>query len=179
VVVGSSGSGKTTVAIDLAKRLGVPHIELDSIYHQPGWQPLPEEEFKQSVAAATSGIRWVIDGNYSAVWELVWSRADAVVILAYPRRLVTKQLFKRTIVRVVSRQRLWNSNREPWSNLFSWNPEKNIIRWSWTNHDKYHHRYLDAMSDPRWSHITFLRLTHPQQTAIFLRGLSMTTPANF
>ena len=37
VVVGTSGSGKTTVAGQLALILGVPHIELDSLHWEPDW----------------------------------------------------------------------------------------------------------------------------------------------
>ena len=40
-VVGNSGSGKSTLAAALAAHLDAPWIELDSIYHQPGWNPLP------------------------------------------------------------------------------------------------------------------------------------------
>jgi adenylate kinase family enzyme len=39
-VVGSSGSGKTTLAAQIARCLGAPHLELDSVFHQPGWEPL-------------------------------------------------------------------------------------------------------------------------------------------
>lgn len=80
-VVGVSGSGKTTVARELAARLSVPHIELDAIYHQPGWAGLPAEEFRSRVADLVAAQGWVIDGNYSAVQPLIWQRADTVLWL--------------------------------------------------------------------------------------------------
>ena len=48
-VVGNSGSGKTTVARAIAGALGVPHLELDAVFHQPDWQPLDTAEFRRIV----------------------------------------------------------------------------------------------------------------------------------
>jgi adenylate kinase family enzyme len=66
VVVGTSGSGKTTVARELAHRHGVPHVELDALFHGPNWAETPAEEFRRRVAAATDGDGWVVDGNYES-----------------------------------------------------------------------------------------------------------------
>lgn len=41
VVVGQSGSGKSTLARRLAEHLRVRHIELDALFHGPGWVPNP------------------------------------------------------------------------------------------------------------------------------------------
>ena len=171
VVVGNSGSGKSTFAARLAIRLEVRYVELDAIYHQPGWQPLDDDVFRERVRQATESEGWVVDGNYSAVREMLWSHAQLVVILAYPRRVVMPRIIRRSLGRVVFRRELWNENRERWSNLMSWAPDQNIIRWAWTSHDKYNERYLTAMSDPGWSHLGFVRLTHPQQAAAFLDAL--------
>jgi adenylate kinase family enzyme len=66
-VVGVSGSGKSTLGRELAGRLAVPFVELDAIFHQPEWTPLPEEQFRDRVTAITAGDGWVIDGNYTAI----------------------------------------------------------------------------------------------------------------
>ena len=44
IMAGLPATGKSTLARALAARLGVPHVELDGIYHQPGWIPLAEDE---------------------------------------------------------------------------------------------------------------------------------------
>jgi adenylate kinase family enzyme len=159
-VVGNSGSGKTTLARRLADRYGLEHIELDALFHHPDWQPRPEADIRRLVTerleAATGG--WVACGNYSAVRELVWERADTVVWLDVPRRLVMRRVIRRTLRRVLTREELWNGNREPLANLYRWDPNRNIIRWSWMNHAKYANRYGHAMSDQRWEHLTFVRL---------------------
>ena len=78
-VVGSSGSGKTTFAAQIAARLGVPHIELDAIWWGPNWTHLDAETFAAKVDVATAADAWVCDGNFSAVRQIVLERADTVV----------------------------------------------------------------------------------------------------
>jgi adenylate kinase family enzyme len=158
-VVGNSGSGKSTVAGELASALGVPHVELDGVFHQPGWVPLAEDEFQRAAAAAVAGDGWVIDGNYSAVRALVWARADTVVWLDLPRRTVMRQIVWRTLRRAVTREELWNGNREPLRNFLTWAPEESVISWAWHNHAKYRDRYGAAAADPANGDLTFVRLT--------------------
>jgi len=155
-VVGVSGSGKTTVARALAARLGAPHVELDAIFHQPGWVGLDDTEFARRVEAATIGDCWVVDGNYSRIRQIVWSRADTVVVLDLPRWRVMSQLPVRTVRRGWTGAELWNGNRENLRNLIRGDPEQNILLWSWTNHAKNRKRYRAAATDPRWSGLTFL-----------------------
>ena len=79
-------------------RLGVSHIELDAIRHQPSWQELPDDEFRSRVAVLIDADGWVVDGNYGAVRDLVWSRADTVVWLDLPasrRRPADRDAFRR------------------------------------------------------------------------------------
>jgi len=111
-MVGVSGSGKSTLGRDLAARLAVPYAELDAIYHQPDWTPLPEDQFCYRVTAIAAADGWVIDGNYSAVQPVIWERADTVIWLDPPRRTVMRRLIWRTIRRVAGRAELWNGNRE-------------------------------------------------------------------
>lgn len=77
----------------------MPFVELDAIYHQPGWQPLRAEEFHRRVGSIVAGAGWVIDGNYSAVRDVVWMRADTVIWFDLPRRTVMRQILMRTLRR--------------------------------------------------------------------------------
>ena len=106
------------MASTLAARLRVPWVELDAIYHQAGWQPLPVEEFRARVVAAIAADGWVVDGNYSAVQDLVWARADTVIWLDLPRWRVMGQLIWRSVNRAALGTRLWNGNRETWRGQF-------------------------------------------------------------
>jgi adenylate kinase family enzyme len=163
VVVGNSGSGKTTLAAELARILQVPHVELDAIYHQPGWTELPTGEYRARVAAALpADAAWVCDGNDSAVRELTWSRADTLVWLDLPRRVVLPRIVARSLGRAARRTDLWNGNRESWRMLLSLHdPEKSVIAWSVTQHNAYRERYRRLPADPQWAHLRFVRLGSP------------------
>lgn len=167
-VVGVSGAGKTTLGRRLGERLDVPSVELDSIFHQPGWQELPTDEFRRRVAEVVAGDGWVVDGNYSAVRDLVWERADTVVWLDLPRPLVMRRVIRRTLRRTVTREELWNGNREPLLAPLRLDPEKSMIRWSWVNHGKYVERYAAAGADPANGHLRFVRLRTPAEVEALL-----------
>ena len=92
-VVGCSGAGKTTLSRRLARHLGYRHVELDALYHQPDWQPLPDEEFQRATHEALQGDGWVVEGNYSLVRPQVRERSDMVIWLDLPRREVMRQVF--------------------------------------------------------------------------------------
>jgi adenylate kinase family enzyme len=170
-VVGNSGSGKSWLAATLAVRLGVPHIELDALFHLPNWTELPADEFRRQVADLTAAEGWVVDGNYLSGRDVVWGRADTVVWVDPPRALVTFRVVARSLTRVLRRRELWNGNRERWRNLLSTDPARSIIAWSWTQHQAYRDRYSAAMTDPAWAHLTFIRLRSASDTEKLLSSL--------
>ena len=162
-MVGNSGSGKTTLARELAAALGIPHLELDSVFHQPGWQPLDDTEFRRRVSEFTSADEWVVDGNYSAVRDIVWSRADTVIWLDPPRHRVMRRLVWRTLRRMATGAELWNGNRERWRYLFS--REESILWWAWTNDRPCRAKFLAAQADPANARLSFRRLRTPAEAA--------------
>ena len=142
-LMGCSGSGKSTFAKRLEADLGYPAIELDSYFHQPGWQQMPDSQFKEKVVELLANAEegnggWIVDGNYlSKLDSLVISKADVVLWFNLPKSLVMGRVIKRSLRRAITREELWNGNRESLSNLMRWDPEKSIIRWSWTQYGSY------------------------------------------
>ena len=167
-VVGNSGSGKTTLAAQLAERRGIPHLELDSVFHQPGWTELPLEDFRRRVGEFVAGDRWVVDGNYSAVRDVIWERADTLVWIDLPRSVVMRQIVPRSFGRVARRTELWQGNRESWRALVARDPEKSIIWWAWTQHEKYRRRYDELRRQPQWAHLRFVHLRSRRDVVRFL-----------
>jgi adenylate kinase family enzyme len=172
-VVGTSGSGKTTMARRLAERLNLPHLELDALQHLGGWRAAPLGEFNQRLEAflAASDPRggWVIDGNYNARAPRLLEIADTIVWLDYPRQVVMARVLRRTVGRVVLRRQLWNGNRERLRTLFSRDPEVNVVLWAWAQHASDRRRYLARSHRPGTA--TWVRLTTPKQARAWLRNL--------
>ena len=167
LVVGQSGSGKSTVAAELGRRLGLPHVELDALFHGPGWQPSPT--FAQDVDAATAGDAWVVDGNYRAqLGDLLWSRADTVAWLDLPRTTTLRRAVVRTARRAALRTELWNGNRERLRTVLR---ATHPIRWTWQTHARHRAEYEAVAADPRWSHVTVVRLRTAADVRRWLAGV--------
>ena len=111
-VVGTSCSGKTTIARRIADHYQIPHIELDKVFWKPNWTPSPLDQYRLAVEALAAGDEWVIDGNYSKVRDIVWARATDVVWMNLPFATVLWRVIKRTVRRIVTHEELFAGNRE-------------------------------------------------------------------
>ena len=160
-LVGPAGSGKTTFGRRLGAAASLPLVELDGIYHQPGWEELAAEPFRRRVDEIVRTERWIIDGNYSVVRDLVWARADTVVCFDIGRIVVLRRVLARTLRRAITRETLWNGNREPLTNFYRWDPNKNVIRWAWVKYPEYSTCDREAEADPAFAHMaSFLERVH-------------------
>jgi adenylate kinase family enzyme len=144
LVTGTSGAGKTTTAARIAGILGVPHVEIDALFHGADWIPRPS--FDRDVHAFSAGPAWVTEWQYRSVRAHLADRADLLVWLDLPRSLVMRQLIRRTLVRRLRRQELWNGNREAalWTILTD---REHIVRWAWNTHHKVPARVAHLMRE--------------------------------
>ena len=172
-IVGNSGAGKTTLAREVESRLGLPRLELDSLFHQANWEPLDEPEFRSRVTAfIEANESWVIDGNYKDVRDLVWGHATTVVWLHPPRWRVMTQIGIRTLRRVLGRTQLWNGNREPLTNLYSLDPERSVMAWAWTRYPMIEKEYAQCQADPRWEHLDLRKFSSQEDALAWVRALN-------
>ncbi|MBC8225028.1 adenylate kinase [Candidatus Bathyarchaeota archaeon] len=167
-VVGTSGSGKTTVARRIAEALRFPHVELDALHWEPGWEEAPIDVFRERVSESTRGSQWVVDGNYGKVRDIVWGRADTVVWLDYGFPRIFLRLLWRTLRRGVLRERLWNDNRESLTLALS---KDSILLWAIKSYPKNKEEYPKWMSSLEYAHIRFLRQDSPRETEAWLKSL--------
>ena len=167
-VVGTTGTGKTTFARALAGRLHVPHIELDALHWEPGWVEADLAVFRLRVEHALQGDGWVVDGNYNKVRDMVWSRADTLVWLDYPMPLILWRLFWRTLRRAVTREELWNTNRESIRNAFF--TRQSLFVWAFTSRRGLRERYSQPLP-PEYAHLRHVHLRSPRAANAWLRRL--------
>jgi adenylate kinase family enzyme len=114
MVCGPTGSGKTTLAQNISQRLGIAHIELDSLFWLPDWQEKDLEQFRADLVnrLASHPEGWVCDGNYRVVRDLILHHATTIVWLRPRYWTALQQLTKRTFARVKDKKLLWGTNRE-------------------------------------------------------------------
>jgi adenylate kinase family enzyme len=173
-VIGTSCSGKTTLAAHLAHRLGVRHIELDALNWQPNWTQTPTDEFRARVVDAVSTDAWVIDGNYSKSRDIVWARANTIIWLDYALPVILARLFKRTLRRIFTREELWNGNRETLrGTLLS---RDSLLAWALKTYRRRRRETPIWLARPEYQHLTLIHLTSPQAANRWLAHLAVSLP---
>ena len=173
VVVGTSGSGKTTVARELATLLGVTYVELDALNWGADWVGLNEddpEEFRRRVKDAVRGEAWVVDGNYGIVRDLVWPRATALVWLDYPLRVALWRMAKRTISRTLTKEPFWKGNTESFRKQFF--SRESLFLWAIKTHRRRHTTYPAALAQPEHANLAVLRHRSPRATSAWLQRVA-------
>jgi adenylate kinase family enzyme len=164
LITGSCGAGKSTLRETIADALQLPTVEIDSLYHGPGWSARPT--FVEDVDQFTSGPSWVIEWQYSQVRELLLSRADTLIWLDHSRWMVTRRVVRRTVRRRIRRIELWNGNREPPLRMI-FTDRDHIIRWSWRTHRK---RRLEALAVAQRDSPAVIRLSGQADVDEWIRG---------
>lgn len=167
-VIGSVGCGKTTLAKQISQILTIPHVELDYLRWEANWVRAPREVFRERVADSLTGEKWVVDGQYGRVRDIIWTRADTVVWLDYNFFTVMSRITKRSITRIVTKQEVCNGNYETWGKLFS---RKSIILHSLQSYHKRRRKYPVLFKQPEYSHLNIVHLRSPKATEDWLLSL--------
>jgi len=165
LIAGVAGSGKTTLAGRISALAGIPHTEIDGLFHGPAWTP--REAFLTDVDAFTSADRWVTEWQYRTVRPLLCERADTMVWLDFSRFVTVTRVVRRTWHRARTQEEMWNGNREP-GMLYAIFRRDGIIRWSVSTHRRYARAVPEAQTDfPR---LTIVRLRRPRDVESWFAG---------
>lgn len=166
-VVGAVGCGKSTLAGVLARRWRLPHVELDAIYFGPNWEKASDQVFYDEVVRHAGGSEWVIDGNYEAVRDIVWVRAQVLLWLDYPLRIVLWLLSKRTLKRLLAGEVFASGNREHLRRLVG---SQSILWWAIRSHGPRRRQFEQLLSGTRYAHLKVMRFHSPDEMTVWLEG---------
>jgi adenylate kinase family enzyme len=170
VIVGITGSGKTTLAQKLAGLWQFNAIELDALYWNPGWKASSWEVLRPNLDTLLKPDgTWIVDGNYSKIRDLTWSRAEMVVWLDYPLAVSLWFLLQRTLKRIIQRQELWGGSRETIKGAFF--SRDSIFLWAFKSYSQYKKDYPRLLASPEFEHLKVVRLKSPAETQRWLFGL--------
>lgn len=171
LILGRTGSGKTTLARQLAAALDVPHVELDALYFGPNFSTTPLPVLRARTRSALANDRWVTDGNKSVVRDLVWPRADTVVWLDYPLIVSLWRLAKRAVRRTyalrdksLEDKTTGIKTRLPGQLLLAAKGVLTALR----SHRGQRHKYPALFVEPRNRHLAVVRLRSPLATRSWL-----------
>ncbi|MFF3410468.1 AAA family ATPase [Streptomyces sp. NPDC002742] len=168
LVVGVTGAGKSTLARAVSSRLGLPYHEMDAVYFNgPGWAV--NDKLTEDVSRLAAGPRWIVDSlGYPEVRDLLWTRADTVIWLDYPRRVVMPRVLLRSVRRTVTREVIFGGNRETWR---EWLRRDHPVWSSWSQHAPRHDEVERRALDPAFAPLDTLRFRHSDETAAWVASL--------
>lgn len=167
VVLGCSGSGKTTLAAQLADQFGLPFVPTDDIYWAADWTPVPEAEVRAWLDKTTSSPHWVLDGNFDAQRDILWSRALVAVWLDLPWTTTVLSVARRNFQWWMSGEAIWGGVRMTLSKAVSG------IRHAAKSHSLKRRTYphlLGAFPD-----LTVIHIRSRRELARWTNGLVQTT----
>jgi adenylate kinase family enzyme len=165
VILGNSGSGKSSLAREIGQRLDLPVVHLDPLFWEPGWVEPVNEMFRERVRQAVAGDTWICEGNYSRrTFDLRLPRADLVIWLDTPRLTCMKRVILRSALNR-PRADLPVGCTERLDRAFL-----QFLKYVW-NFDRVNRPSIEAMRATVGPHIPVIHLCAGQQISKFLAEL--------
>jgi adenylate kinase family enzyme len=85
VILGRGASGKSTLAVRLGKITGLPVVELDKVFWQPGLIATSHDAWKGVQQDLAKGDAWILDGDLGPydVVDMRLRAADTIIFLDF------------------------------------------------------------------------------------------------
>jgi adenylate kinase family enzyme len=163
LVAGASGCGKSTLAKELARRLQITFVETDPLYWEKNWNPANTQVVVKCVVEIIAREDWVLDGNFTSERATVWSKADTLIWLDYPRWLVLQRVTSRNVLWLITQEEVWSGNRMTLDH--AWSGIKHSMK-SYSEKSINYPRYFAEFPS-----LNVIRLRSPQETTRWLSSL--------
>lgn len=97
MIIGCGGSGKSTFAVQLSKRLMIPVFHLDQLFWKPGWVETPRVEWISTLESLCRQDAWIMDGNFGGTIDVRFASSDTVLFFDLPTRTCLSGALRRLI----------------------------------------------------------------------------------
>lgn len=162
LIIGCSGAGKTTLALQLSEKLGLPLVHLDALYWRDNWQGISNEEFDRLLIEELIKQKWIIDGNYGRTIPLRLEYCDTVIYLDYSRLTCIFGVFKRVA-------RWYGKTRPDMGENCPEHVDFEFLKFIWTFNKKYRERYLKMLDEADNKKVIILK--NRKQAEKFIQSL--------
>jgi len=161
LIIGTSGSGKTTLAKLFCEKYNLHNIELDALFWNADWVGTENEEFRIKIQKEIDySTGYVIHGNYNKVRDLTWGNCNTIIWLDYSRFLVMYRIIKRTIIRLLTKEKLWKENTETFKKSFL--SKDSIILWAWKTYSIRKKQYQELLQADEYKINQFIIIRNPK-----------------
>ena len=165
-VVGTSGSGKSTFSKKLSRKINHSYIEMDELHWKSDWIESNTEDFFEKLKKKLSSENWILDGNYFKAQDIKWEKTNQVIFLDLPFWVVFFRVIRRSIFRVIKREKLWHGNKESFVNLFF--SKESMILHTIRSFQKNRDRFHELSRSKKYKYIEFVKLKSQKEIDEFL-----------
>lgn len=95
LILGCSGSGKSTFARKLRACTGLPLIHLDSVWWNADRTHISREAFDEALRHILAEEAWILDGDYSRTYEVRLRAAETVFFMDIPEEACMRGITER------------------------------------------------------------------------------------
>jgi adenylate kinase family enzyme len=166
LIYGVTGSGKTTLARQLAGQTGLPWHSVDDLTWEPGWVVVAPDEQRRRIAGICAGERWILDTAYGQWLDAVLPQTELIVALDYARWRSLSRLVRRTLLRALDRKQICNGNTESFRQALS---RDSIVVWHFKSFAHKRQRIRAWAADPAGPDVVVL--TSPAATRRWLAAV--------
>lgn len=154
---GRPGSGKSTFALKLHTKTGIPLVHLDRYFYTSNWAYCDYQKFLNIQESVVNREQWIVDGNSLKSLEMRYARTQVCLYFNYSRWLCLLRLIKRLFTK--------NPAIEDRAEGCSENLRWKLIKYMWTFESRQNNRLMHLMADLRmkYPHVVFIEIRNDEE----------------